>query len=121
MDEDSWSRNHAGGIVKEESSRKNMEGESWRRNRRRKHGGVIMEEETFRRHGGGNMEEGSWLPNTIVHSTGISSDAHWPTRRWGEIEVPTPGTSAKNLIHKITYSWIDPTSQQRVHTNFGKV
>ena len=34
MDEDSWSRNHVGGIIKEESSRRNMEGESWRR----KHG-----------------------------------------------------------------------------------
>ena len=53
MDEDSWSRNHVGGIMKEESSRRNMEGESWRR----KHGGVILEEETFRKPGGGNMEE----------------------------------------------------------------
>ena len=53
MDEDSWSRNHVGGIMKEESSRRNMEGESWSR----KHGGVILEEETFRKPGGGNMEE----------------------------------------------------------------
>ena len=42
MDEDSWSRNHAGGIMKEESTRRSMEEESWRR----KHGGVNMEEET---------------------------------------------------------------------------
>ena len=39
--------------MKEESSRRNTEGESWRR----KHGGVILEEETFRKPGGGNMEE----------------------------------------------------------------
>ena len=44
MDEDSWSRNHVGGIMKEESSRRNMEEESSRRN---------MEEESSRR----NMEE----------------------------------------------------------------
>ena len=46
MDEDSWSRNHVGGIMKEASSRRNIEEESWRR----KHGGVIMEEGTFRKH-----------------------------------------------------------------------
>ena len=39
--------------MKEESSMRNMEEESWRR----KHGGVIMEEETFRKHGGVIMEE----------------------------------------------------------------
>ena len=29
MGEDSWSRNHVAGIMKEESSRRNMEEESW--------------------------------------------------------------------------------------------
>ena len=53
MHEDSWSRNNVGGIMKQESSRRNTEGESWRR----KHGGVILEEETFSKPGGGNMEE----------------------------------------------------------------
>ena len=39
--------------MKQESSRRNTEGESWRR----EHGGVILEEETFSKPGGGNMEE----------------------------------------------------------------
>ena len=56
-----------GGITKEESSRRNMEGESWRR----KHGGVILEEETFRKPGGGNMEEESWRRN---HGGGIMEE-----------------------------------------------
>ena len=47
MHEDSWSRNNVGGIMKQESSRRNTEGESWRR----KHGGVILEEETFSKPG----------------------------------------------------------------------
>ena len=30
MDEDSCSRNHVGGIMKEESSRRNLDGETWK-------------------------------------------------------------------------------------------
>ena len=47
MEEESWRRNHGGGIMVEES---------WRR---RNHGGGIMEEESWRRNHGGIMEEES--------------------------------------------------------------
>ena len=51
MEEESWTRNHAEGI---------MENESWRRN----HGEGIMEKESWRmNHGGGVIEEESWRGN----------------------------------------------------------
>ena len=47
MEEESWMRNHGGGIMEEESWRGGiMEEESWRMN----HGGGIMEEEPCGRH-----------------------------------------------------------------------
>ena len=57
MEEESWRRNHEGGVMEEESWRRNhgegiMEEGSWRRN----HEGGIMKEESWRRyHGGGIM------------------------------------------------------------------
>ncbi len=60
MEEESWRRNHGGGI---------MEEESWRR----KHGRGIMEDESWRRnHGGGIMEEESWKRN---HGLGGTQEA----------------------------------------------
>ena len=75
MEEESWRRNHGGGIMEEESWRRNhgggiMEEESWRRNQ----GGGIREEESWgRNHGGGIMEETSerLLKGICKHLEGI--------------------------------------------------
>ena len=56
MDEDSWNRNHEGGVIMEEHGGGIMEEET---------GGVILEEETFRKHGGGIMEEESCRRNHV--------------------------------------------------------
>ena len=57
MDDNSWERVHVGGIMGEESCRRNHHQAG---TLRRNHGGVTMEDETWRRkHGGGNMENES--------------------------------------------------------------
>ena len=59
MEEESWRRNHGGGILEEES---------WRRN----HGGCILEEESLRRYPGGGImrrNDGTQAPRRHPGST----------------------------------------------------
>ena len=67
MEEESWRRNHGGGVMEEESwmtsHGRGIIEDSWKRN----HGGGIMEKESWKRnHGdGGIIKEKSWRRNHV--------------------------------------------------------
>ena len=119
MEEESWRRNHGGGIMEETSLMRNhgggiMEEESWRRN----HGGGIMEETSLmRNHGEGIMEEESWRRNhgeDIIdeesqrrnHGGGIWRRLSWElsghslglSGSWGGLGVARGGLEAESVI-----------------------
>ena len=71
MKKEGWNKKHGGGILEEESCRRNHAGGTQRRN----HGGGTMEDESWRRnHGGGNMEEQSCRRN---HGGAIMEEQSW--------------------------------------------
>ena len=97
MEEESWRRNHGGGVMEEElwmrSHGRGIIEDSWKRN----HGGGIMEKESWKRnHGdGGIIKEKSWRRNHVVFIRGgaieeESSESHlgaiWET--WAPKAAP---------------------------------
>ncbi len=84
MEEESWRRNHRGGIMEEESWMRNHGGIMEEASCRSHHGGVIMEESSWRSHHRGViMEESSWRRlswELSGHSLGLSGS-------WGGLGV----------------------------------